>query len=103
MKTGRGKQEPLAGKRLSSGPHYCLSQNEGMRLDYITNTITHPTHFDPEETLVPIYQTTRCHNPENHNLNNHCRENLQTYNALLCRLFSVISRFHFHHKVMFSS
>jgi hypothetical protein len=30
------------------------------------------------KTLVSAHKTTRCHNPEEHNLNNHRQENLKT-------------------------
>jgi hypothetical protein len=29
--------------------------------------------------VVSSYKTTRCHIPENHNVNHHCCENLNTY------------------------
>jgi hypothetical protein len=31
------------------------------------------------ETLVKLYQTTRCYNPEDSHLNTHRRENLKSY------------------------
>jgi hypothetical protein len=31
------------------------------------------------ETLVNLYQTTRCYNPEDSNLHTHRRENLKSY------------------------
>jgi hypothetical protein len=32
------------------------------------------------ETLVKLYQTTRCYNPEDSHLHTHRRENLKSYN-----------------------
>lgn len=34
------------------------------------------------EILVTSYKITRCHNPEQHNLNLHCLENLRSDNGL---------------------
>jgi hypothetical protein len=35
------------------------------------------------EMLVFTYKTARCHNPQDHNLRNHCRENLKTFTLYL--------------------
>jgi hypothetical protein len=34
------------------------------------------------ETLVNLYQTTRCYNPEDSHLHTHRRENLESYLAI---------------------
>jgi hypothetical protein len=52
-----------------------------------THLIPHPTYFDPEAwgSILPINISrstckTMCrHNPEGHDLNSHCLENLRTY------------------------
>jgi hypothetical protein len=33
----------------------------------------------PSEMLVPVYQTTQCHTPEDSNLNPQCCENLNSH------------------------
>jgi hypothetical protein len=39
------------------------------------------------ETLVQLYQTTRCYNPEDSHLHTHRRENLKSY--LICRYIGI--------------
>jgi hypothetical protein len=36
------------------------------------------------ETLVQLYQTTRCYNPEDSHLHTHRRENLKYYSVIMC-------------------
>jgi hypothetical protein len=36
------------------------------------------------ETLVQLYQTTRCYNPEDSHLHTHRRENLKSYQVMMC-------------------
>jgi hypothetical protein len=38
------------------------------------------------ETLVNVYQTTRCYNPEDSHLHTHRRENLKSNNDNVCQL-----------------
>jgi hypothetical protein len=54
------------------------------------------------ETPVFPYEATECHNPENHNLNNHCCEKLNIYkfsytNCLsMCKLIQIMDMVHIH-------
>jgi hypothetical protein len=70
---------------LSLPPH--LGSHDHLPLTCLYN---HPelTLFNPEneaasspEELTSAHKTTPCHNPEDHNLNNYRRENLETYNV----------------------
>jgi hypothetical protein len=38
------------------------------------------------ETLVQLYQTTRCYNPEDSHLHTHRRENIKSY---LCKIVKI--------------
>jgi hypothetical protein len=38
---------------------------------------------EPAETLIPIYQTTWCHTPENSNLHSHRCRNLKSHLILM--------------------
>jgi hypothetical protein len=44
-----------------------------------------------QHTLRKAHKTSRCHNPEDHNLNNHCRESLKPYINGLCNTYVSIS------------
>jgi hypothetical protein len=86
-------------REQANGPF--LGHNTVFRKSWIKLPIQ-PKDYSPY-TLVPTYQTLRCHYPEDHNLNNDRREKLKTYNASLSRSLSVISSFHFCHKASFCS
>lgn len=57
-KPSSGKQKWRTEKQPFSGLQYCFSS----------------------QTSVSAYKITRCHNPDDHNLNNHLCKNCKTYN-----------------------